>query len=374
MQTDLNLHGSQYNVALTVFFISYALLEVPCNIILKMMKPAHWIAIMMFAVCIPWPQKQNLAADRTAQWGVVMTLTGLVNSFAGLVIARFFLGVAESGFFPAAAFLLTLWYKRYEVQKRLAVFYAACSLSGAFGGLLAFAIEKMDGIGNIAGWKWIFIIEGLFPVVCAFFVWFFLPNSPETARFLTPEERRFLVERLARETGYSAGRVTNNEKIQWRHIKDAFKEWRIYALMIIYSGVSIGVYGFTATLPTVINDLGYTAAKAQLMTIPVCPSSLSYDSQLTQSHRYTLLLCSEFSSQHSCRIACRLVRLSSWAHTPSRWSDSLVNFQFHTPGYQASPTSFSSSSLLDCIPLTSASSASAQTTWHQAPNALSVWR
>lgn len=198
-----------------------------------------------------------------------MTLTGLINSFAGLVIARFFLGVAESGFFPAASFLLTLWYKRYEVQSRLAVFYAACSLSGAFGGLLAFAIEKMDGIGNLAGWKWIFIIEGLLPIVCAVFVWFFLPNSPETARFLTPEERRFLVNRLARETGTSKGRVTNNEKIQWRHIKAAFKEWRIYALMMIYSGVSIGVYGFTATLPTVINDLGYTAAKAQLMTIPV---------------------------------------------------------------------------------------------------------
>lgn len=74
---------------------------------------------------------------------------GLVTTYEGLVIARIFLGVAEAGFFPAATYLLTIWYRRYEVQRRMAVFYAAASLSGAFSGLLAFAIQKMDGVANL---------------------------------------------------------------------------------------------------------------------------------------------------------------------------------------------------------------------------------
>jgi MFS family permease len=85
-------------------------------------------------------------------WGLVMTLMCLINSYDGLLVARWFLGVAESGFFPAATFLLTLWYRRYEVMRRMAVFYAAASLSGAFSGLLAFGIQHMDGIAGLAGW------------------------------------------------------------------------------------------------------------------------------------------------------------------------------------------------------------------------------
>ena len=151
----------------------------------------------------------------------------------------------------------------------MAIFYAACSLSGAFGGLLAYAIGKLDGVSGLAGWKWIFIIEGLFPIACAVAVWFYLPDSPETARFLTATEREFVTKRLTTDVGSAAGKTTNNEKIQWRHIKDAFSDWKIYALMVIYSGVSIGVYGFTATVPTVVEGLGYSSSNAQLMTIPV---------------------------------------------------------------------------------------------------------
>ena len=79
---------------------------------------------------------------------------GLVKGFSGLAAARWFLGVTESGFFPAASFLLTLFYKRYEVLTRLALFYSTASLSGAFGGLFAFALEKMDGLGGLEGWRW----------------------------------------------------------------------------------------------------------------------------------------------------------------------------------------------------------------------------
>lgn len=151
----------------------------------------------------------------------------------------------------------------------MAVLYCACTFSGAFSGLLAFALAKMDGLGGLSGWKWIFIIEGMMPVILSVVVYFYLPDSPATAKFLTQAERDFIVNRLAYETGSGAGKVSHDEKIQMRHVKDAFADWKNWAAMVIYCGVSVGVYGFVATVPTVVRDLGYTAANAQLMTIPV---------------------------------------------------------------------------------------------------------
>jgi 4-hydroxybenzoate polyprenyltransferase len=82
LTTDLNMHGLQYNTAVTLFFVPYTLLEIPSNIVLKLMRPSRWIAILMFA------------------WGMVMTLMGLINSYGGLLAGRFFLGVAEVCYVP----------------------------------------------------------------------------------------------------------------------------------------------------------------------------------------------------------------------------------------------------------------------------------
>lgn len=86
-------------------------------------------------------------------WGVVMTLQGIVQNYHGLIVTRVFLGLAESGFFPAATFLLTTWYCRFEVQMRLSVFFSAASLAGSFSGLLAFAIQKMADAAGLNGWR-----------------------------------------------------------------------------------------------------------------------------------------------------------------------------------------------------------------------------
>ncbi|KAK0937948.1 hypothetical protein LTR29_010513 [Friedmanniomyces endolithicus] len=252
LSTDLKLSGLQYNTAVTMFFVSYGFFEVPSNIVLKIMRPSRWIAILMFC------------------WGVVMTLMSIVKSREGLYAARFCLGIAESGFFPAATYLLTIWYRRYEVQKRMAVFYTAASLSGAFSGLLAYGIENMAGIDGLGGWRWIFMLEGLVPVALSLIIWKLLPDSPETASFLTKHEKEFIINRLALETGSGHGRVTNADKINMKLIFAAFKEWRIYGAWVMFWGNTIGTYGFTATVPSVIEELGYSAADAQLLTIPIC--------------------------------------------------------------------------------------------------------
>ncbi|KAF1837695.1 MFS general substrate transporter [Decorospora gaudefroyi] len=251
MTEDLRMDGLQYNTAVTLFFVPYTLLEVPSNIVLKMMRPSVWMAILMFT------------------WGLSMTFTSLTTSYGGLLAGRFFLGVTESGFFPAATFLLTIWYRRFEVQRRMAVFYVSASLAGAFSGLLAYGIQQLDGRSGLAGWQWIFLIEGLIPVALALVIWKILPDNPETAKFLTQPERDLLVRRLADDSGSGQGVTTNSDKIGKKQIMAGLKDWKIWAATVIFWGNTVGVYGFTATVPSVITGLGYTSANAQLLTIPI---------------------------------------------------------------------------------------------------------
>lgn len=116
----------------------------------------------------------------------------------------------------------------------MAVFFSAASMAGAFSGLLAFAIQKMDGIAGLAGWRWIFILEGIATVLIGGTCFKLLPNSPETASFLNPEERRFLVHRLQTDSGTKTGHVETTDLFHWPTIRSALSEWKIWFAIIIY--------------------------------------------------------------------------------------------------------------------------------------------
>ncbi|KAK3654817.1 hypothetical protein LTR22_010585 [Elasticomyces elasticus] len=198
-----------------------------------------------------------------------MTLQGIVQNYHGLVATRVMLGFAECGLFPAATYLLTTWYCRFEVQTRLAVFFSASSMANAFSGLLAFGIQHMDGVGGLSGWRWIFILEGILTVTIGVTVPWILVDSPETASFLEPFEKKYIIARLRQDSGSSSGQVNTNEGYQWRYLKAALTEWKIYFAVIIYWGDAVTLYGFTYTVPSIINELGYSAANAQLLTVPI---------------------------------------------------------------------------------------------------------
>lgn len=149
---------------------------------------------------------------------------------------RVLLGITEAGFFPAAAFLLTTWYCRFELQTRLALFYTAASLAGAFSGVLAFGIQHMHGVGGLAGWRWIFILEGMITVVAGLSVPFILPDSPDSANFLTSAEKTIIKIRLEQDSGTSSGSVETKEKFQWKFLQAAFCDWKIWFAIFIFWG------------------------------------------------------------------------------------------------------------------------------------------
>lgn len=163
-------------------------------------------------------------------FGLVAMCAGLVKNYSGLLAVRFFLGLAETSSFPACFYLIAMWYKRTEAQRRFSFFFSSASLAGAFGGLLAAAIAKMDGVGGYAGWRWIFILEGLLTIVVGASYFFLLTDFPEDARWLSENERSFIKARLYADQGPSAA----DKKITLKDVVDVFKDFKIWIGGVMY--------------------------------------------------------------------------------------------------------------------------------------------
>ncbi|AOW07824.1 major facilitator superfamily domain-containing protein [Yarrowia lipolytica] len=251
LSTDLNLTGEQYNMALTVFFFTYAPLEVPSNMLLKKFRPSIWLPSIMVA------------------WGLVMTLMGIVQNYGGLLATRVLLGVFEAGLFPGVAYYLTTWYCRSELQFRQAMFFSAASVAGAFSGLLAFAISKMRGVAGLEGWRWIFILEGIATVVVGFIAYFTLYDYPETAKFLTEDERQYIMYRIKFDGQSSSSAVAQDDSMNSKYLWDAFKDIQTWLHLGLFWGIICPLYSISFFLPSIIKNLGYTSSKAQLLTIPI---------------------------------------------------------------------------------------------------------
>ncbi|KAF5611937.1 high-affinity nicotinic acid transporter [Fusarium subglutinans] len=244
LELDLNMSGLMYNHALAIFFPFYIIAEIPSNMGMKRFRPWIWIPSMMVV------------------WGICCTLMGIVHNYAGLLAARSFLGLAEGGLFPGIAYYITMWYRRHECGFRMAIFFSAATAAGVFGGFLARGIMEMRGLAGLAGWQWIFIIEGLLTVAVALASFKLMADYPDRAKFITNVERKHIQERLMLDRSGLA------EEFEMKYVWDAFKDWKIWVHMLIATGTFTGVYSYSLFLPTIIRDLGYSSTTAQLMSTP----------------------------------------------------------------------------------------------------------
>ncbi|KAF2963048.1 hypothetical protein GQX73_g10526 [Xylaria multiplex] len=242
---DLGMPGDHYLTGLSLYFVGYVLFEIPCNIILKRTSPRIWLPTLTIA------------------WGVVATLMGIVQNEAGFLAARFFLGVAESGLFPGVTYYFSMWYKRRERQYRVALFFSAASLAGAFGGALAYGIGRLKGVVWANGWRWIFILEGIATVLIAATAYGFIHNYPDTSKFLDDDERKLVRQRLAADSD-----ATHQEDFSWAAVREALRDPKCWLYGLGFHTMSLPLYTLSLFLPTIIKNLGYTAAIAQLLTVP----------------------------------------------------------------------------------------------------------
>ncbi|KAH9017354.1 MFS general substrate transporter [Lactarius deliciosus] len=244
--TQLDLTGNKYNIALTMYFISYTLFECPANLVLKRLRPSRFLPFI------------------TVLWGTIVTLMGLVKTYPQLVGVRVCLGFAEAGLFPGVVYFLSIWYPRSMYQFRVGLFFGAASLAGAFSGLLAYAISFMGGTDGFLGWSWIFILEGIATVVVGIIAFFVMVDFPNTAEFLTPEERAYVIWKKK----YDNSSVGEEEHFSMRHISAAFTDWQVWLHILVYMSIVGPLYGISLFLPSIIHTFGFSTAVSQLLTVP----------------------------------------------------------------------------------------------------------
>lgn len=177
LPAELGLTGQQPNVALTIFFVPYVICEIPSNLLMKKLSPHVWLSGCIFI------------------FGVITIAQGFVKSYNGILATRFFLGLAESGIFPGSFYLISFWYKLEESQTRFTAYWCSTVLASAFGSLLASGIAQMDGLRGLSGWRWVFILEGVATVAIAILAFFTITDFPREAKWLTEEERIFILKK-----------------------------------------------------------------------------------------------------------------------------------------------------------------------------------
>ncbi|KAE9973862.1 hypothetical protein EG328_004192 [Venturia inaequalis] len=232
------LKDNRYNICLVIFFVPYVLFEIPSNVLLKKFKPNVWLSFF--------------------------------SNYAGILTTRFFLGVFETGKLRHVSsalgcfYLIGMWYRRHEAQRRYSFFFSSTTLAGAFGALLASAIGKMDGLRGYQGWRWIFILEGTLTCLVSFAFFFLIPTFPEDAKWLTPEERTYVSARLRQDQGRSA----LERKITLSDVVQVFKDPKIVIGGFMYFGLIVPAYGYAYFSPGIIQSYGYSRIQTQLYSVP----------------------------------------------------------------------------------------------------------
>ncbi|KAI0181712.1 putative MFS transporter [Hypoxylon sp. FL1284] len=248
LEEDLGMTGTDFNLATSILFVGYILMQLPSNLLLTRVRPSVHLGVCM------------------AIWGVISTAQAATRTFPALVVCRFFLGFAEAPYFPGGIFLMSSWYTRSELALRIAWFYCGHSLANAFGGLVgAGVLGNLSGAHGIAGWRWLFIIEGsitVFTALCSIFV---LPDYPATTRWLTARQRAYARWRLVRDAGAADEAGASSLRAG---VALALRDRRLY-LFTLLQHASLLSQTFQYFFPTIVETLGYPPVQTLLLTVPV---------------------------------------------------------------------------------------------------------
>jgi ACS family tartrate transporter-like MFS transporter len=227
---DPNHFDSAYGLGAGLFFIGYFIFEIPSNLILQRVGARLWIARIMIL------------------WGLVSGAFMFLKGVTMFYIMRFLLGAAEAGFFPGVILYLTYWYPPRERARIIALFAIGGVAAGVIGSPISGAILNLHGVAGLAGWQWLFLIEAIPAILAGFVILAALPNGPHDARWLSENEKGFVLERIS----VAAREVT---VAQQKTLGEAFASPTVWFLCLIYFLMNIGGYGYEMWLPTVVKAM-----------------------------------------------------------------------------------------------------------------------
>ncbi|HKX62909.1 MAG TPA: MFS transporter [Verrucomicrobiae bacterium] len=235
--------NTAYGLGAGLFFIGYFLFEVPSNLILQRVGARIWIARIMIV------------------WGLVSMAFMFLKGTMMFYIMRFLLGAAEAGFFPGVILYLTYWFPARERARVVALFATGGVLAGVIGSPISGVLLDLDGLGGLAGWQWLFLVEGLPAVLLGLVVLALLPNRPSEAVWLSVKQKRWIQERLDAEP------VSHDQSHQ---LSEVFRSGRVWLLCLVYFCLNVGGYGYELWLPTIIKSFS-TTSNAVLGVINAIP-------------------------------------------------------------------------------------------------------
>lgn len=233
MNADLAFTPLIYAWGAGIFFIGYFILEVPSNIALHHFGARRWIARIMVT------------------WGLISASMAFVSGPNSFYALRFLLGVAEAGFFPGIVLYLTYWYPAKYRARVMSAFILGAPLSAVFGGPVSGLLLEMNNMLGLKGWQWLFIIEGIPAAILGVIAFFYLTDRPSDAKWLDPEQKKWLEARLdgERSAKEAAHRMT---------LLQALKSSKVLALSFVYFGLLAGLYGIQFWLPQIVKGFGLT--------------------------------------------------------------------------------------------------------------------
>jgi len=228
MNAALGFSNVTYSFGAGIFFLSYTLLEIPSNVILARVGARRWIARIMIS------------------WGLVSAGMMFVRSATAFYVLRFALGAAEAGFFPGIIYVLTRWFPTRDRARAIAGFMTAVVIAGIVGGPVSGVLLSLDGVGGVAGWQWLFLVEGLPAIALGFVVLRVLPEQPSEARWLTSAEQLALTTQLAEEAAVE-GSVHS--------IRGALTSGRMWLLAAVYFTIPVELYALSFWLPQIVKSV-----------------------------------------------------------------------------------------------------------------------
>ena len=246
MNRELGIGPEQFGFLSGIFFIGYFLFEVPSNLLLHRFGARRWIARILVS------------------WGAVVVCTAFVWGAHHVMWLRFLLGVAEAGFFPGIILYITCWFPARAQARAVALFMTALTVSNIIGAPLSTWI--MDNITwhELAGWRWLFVLEGVPSIILGVVAWFYLTDRPHDAAWLSPAERHALEAELEHER---AGKIGGHSG----GLRQALGDRRVWFLSFIYFGESVAMYGIVFWLPQIIRQLDAALSNGQIGVVAMVP-------------------------------------------------------------------------------------------------------
>jgi sugar phosphate permease len=230
-EVDFGISASAYAFGAGLFFVGYAVFEIPSNLLLHKVGARWWLARIMVS------------------WGIVSTAFMFVQGPISFYILRFLLGITEAGFFPGVILYLTYWIPARHLSRARGYFYMGIAIAGILGNPLSGGLLELDGVLGLRGIQWMFMVEGLLAIVVGVWAYFYLTDRPEDAAWLPPDERQALMETVeAEDTAKAEGEGPQK-------VLAALGNWRVWYFALIYFCIQIAVYGVTFFLPTQVTAI-----------------------------------------------------------------------------------------------------------------------